>query len=155
MRWVNTEVRHLKWCQCYMAQIRNDDIKEWGWWWHWCFGRLSPEVHRSPLLSQTALDSAKWPTVQILVKNVLTFLPTNLLEFLLQCKLVLWKTGCPELVRMTEIFIGFFLFNTKALISDDNILILIFLIKFEKDSALDLMTKSLSFLIQMYFPQMW
>ena len=83
------------------------------------------------------------------------FLPKNLLEFLLQCKLVLWKTGCPELVRMTEIFIGFFLFNTKALISDDNILILIFLIKFEKDSALDLMTKSWSFLIQLYFPQMW
>ena len=36
------------------------------------------------------------------------FLPKKLLEFLLQCKLVLGKTRCPELVRMTEIFIGFF-----------------------------------------------
>ena len=153
--WVNTKIRHLKRCQLkfgMMIVVLRNEVGD------------DNDVLYDPHLKSTKAPFCLRPLL-ILQNDQLfrfwsrmeydIFLPKNLLEFLLQCNLVLWKTRCPELVRMTEIFIGFFLYNTKALISDDNISILIFLIKFEKDSALDLMTKSWSFLIQLYFPQMW
>ena len=153
--WVNTKIRHLKRCQLKFGMMivvlrnevggDNDELYD-----PHLKSTKAPFCLRPLLILQNDQLFRFWSRMEYDI-----FLPKNLLEFLLQCKLVLWKTGCPELVRMTEIFIGFFLFNTKALISDDNILILIFLIKFEKDSALDLMTKSWSFLIQLYFPQMW
>ena len=136
------------------VETRNGDcdIKEWGWWWQWW-------IIRSPHLKSTKAPFCLRPLL-ILQNDQLFrfwsrmywhFLPTNLLEFLLQCKLVLWKTRGPKLVSMTEIVYRNFLLQRKSSNIWSDVLILIFQIKLKKDSTLDLKTKSWSVLFQLHF----
>ena len=116
----------------------------------------SPEVHKSPFLSQTALDSAKWPTVQILVKNVLTFFANKFTRISFTMYTCFMKDKRPQIIQHDRNCVQeFFFYNAKAL----NLIWYLnsnFPDQIEKEcSTIDLKTKSWSVLFQLHFPQIW
>ena len=88
------------------VETRNGDcdIKEWGWWWQrWIIRSPHLKSTKDPFCLRPLLILQNDQLFRFWSRMYWHFLPTNLLEFLLQCKLVFWKTRGPKLVSTTEI----------------------------------------------------